>query len=140
MTRTVGIVTRTVGIAAVVLACAGSVLAQPGQRAGNPFAGDSAAIAEGRNLLAAVCGGYCHATLEGETTDAPDLFDCEWWHGDAADNDDDLFAVIRDGVPDTRMQGFGGILPDDDIWRLIAAIRAGSRCAGGGAADPAPAN
>ena len=70
------------------------------------------------------CGGYCHATTEGEATDAPDLFDCEWWHGDT---DTDLFGVIRDGVPDTRMQKFGGILADDDIWRLVTVIRADSR-------------
>ena len=40
----------------------------------------------------------------------------------------ELFRVIRDGVPNTRMQSFGGQFPDDDLWRLIAAIRAGSRC------------
>ena len=79
----------------------------------------------GVELFESVCGGYCHAIEEGESTDAPDLFDCEWWHGDT---DADLFRVIRDGVPTTRMQSFGGQFPDDDLWRLIAAIRAGSRC------------
>ena len=54
--------------------------------------GDAEAITEGRELMGTVCGGYCHATVEGETTDAPDLFDCEWWHGDT---DGDLFGVIR---------------------------------------------
>ncbi|MDA1094167.1 MAG: hypothetical protein O3A25_12990 [Acidobacteria bacterium] len=29
---------------------------------------------------------------------------------------------------DTRMQGFGGILGDADIWRLIAMIRTDSPC------------
>jgi mono/diheme cytochrome c family protein len=91
----------------------------------NPFAGDEAAIAEGRGLLEAVCAGYCHAIEEGESTDAPDLFDCEWWHGET---DADLFGVIRDGVPNTRMQGFGGQFPDEDLWRVIASIRADSRC------------
>ena len=91
----------------------------------NRFAGDVAAIEEGRGLLEAVCAGYCHSIEEGESTDAPDLFDCEWWHGDT---DADLFKVIRDGVPNTRMQSFGGQFLDDDLWRLIAAIRAGSRC------------
>lgn len=102
-----------------------SNLSRASQPSENPFAGDKAAIDEGRELLKAVCGGYCHATEAGETTDAPDLFDCEWWHGDT---DADLFRVIRDGVPNTRMQSFGGPFSDDDIWRVIAAIRASSRC------------
>ncbi len=91
----------------------------------NPFTGDADAVAEGQALLEAVCGGYCHAMTEGESTDAPDLFDCEWWHGDT---DADLFRVIRDGVPDTRMLSFGDQFPDEDLWRIIAAIRADSRC------------
>lgn len=102
------------------------------QTSENPFAGDADAIAEGRQLFDAVCGGYCHST-EGQSTDAPDLFDCEWWHGDA---DADLFRVISAGVPDTRMQSFGDQFSDDDIWRLVAAVRAGSRCAGDGASAP----
>ena len=105
------------------------------QQTENPFAEDLAAVEEGRELLEGVCGGYCHATEEGESTDAPDLFDCEWWHGDT---DADLFRVISDGVPNTRMQSFGGDFADDEIWRLIAAIRADSRCIDqdGSAAEP----
>jgi len=108
---------------AMLLAAMAGTAARGAQE--NPFAGDADAIAEGQALLDAVCGGYCHATTAGETTDAPDLFDCEWWHGDT---DADLFAVIRDGVPNTRMQAFGAQFQEEDIWRLIAAIRAGSRC------------
>ena len=108
------------GVLIVLLLPSGGYL-WAGQELENPFAGDAAANEDGRGLLYGACGGYCHATTQGEATDAPDLFDCEWWHGDS---DGDLFAVIRDGVPDTRMQGFGGMFPDDDIWRLIAVIRA----------------
>ncbi len=116
------------GVLLLVAAATGS---RAGQSSENPFAGDADAIAEGRQLLDAVCGGYCHSTTEGLATDAPDLFDCEWWHGDA---DVDLFRVISDGVPDTRMQSFGDQFSDDDIWRLVAAVRAGSRCAEDGVA------
>jgi long-chain acyl-CoA synthetase len=42
--------------------------------------------------------------------------------------DEDIFGVVRDGVPDTRIQGFGGMLANDDIWRVVTAIRADSRC------------
>ena len=119
-------VARGVAPSVLLLLVAAGGRSRASQPAQNPFAGDPAAVEEGRGLLEAVCGGYCHAMEEGESTDAPDLFDCEWWHGDT---DADLFAVIRDGVPDTRMQSFGGPFPDEDIWRVIAAIRAGSRCA-----------
>lgn len=120
MSRGALLATVVVGL---LVATAGRL--EAGQTADNPFVGNPEAITDGRELMAAVCGGYCHATAEGETTDAPDLFDCEWWHGDT---DSDLFGVIRGGVPDTRMQSFGGILADDDIWRLVTMIRADSRC------------
>ncbi len=109
----------------LLLVVAASSFLRASQPAQTRFAGDVAAIEEGRELLESVCAGYCHSLEEGESTDAPDLFDCEWWHGDT---DADLFRVISDGVPNTRMQSFGGQFPDDDLWRLIAAIRAGSRC------------
>ena len=112
----------------LTLIVAAGALTQAGQPVENPFAGDAEAIEAGRGLLEAVCAGYCHATEEGETTDAPDLFDCEWWHGDT---DGDLFTVVRDGVPNTRMQSFGGQFPVEDLWRIIAAIRADSRCRDG---------
>ncbi len=118
-----GLLASILCVALLVVAAAS--LSRASQPAQNPLAGDAAAIEEGRELFESVCGGYCHAIEEGESTDAPDLFDCEWWHGDT---DADLFRVIRDGVPTTRMQSFGRQFPDDDLWRLIAAIRAGSRC------------
>lgn len=113
------------GLFVLLLVVAASSLSRASQPVRNPFTEDAAAVEEGRGLLESVCAGYCHSIEEGESTDAPDLFDCEWWHGDA---DAELFRVIRDGVPNTRMQSFGGQFPDDDLWRLIAAIRAGSRC------------
>ena len=36
------------------------------------------------------------------------------------------------------MQSFGGILADDDIWRLITMIRADSRCQDGDEATADP--
>lgn len=113
------------GLFVLLLVVAASSLSRASQPVRNPFTEDAGAVEEGRGLLESVCAGYCHSVEEGESTDAPDLFDCEWWHGDT---DAELFRVIRDGVPNTRMQSFGGQFPDDDLWRLIAAIRAGSRC------------
>ncbi len=84
---------------------------------------DPAAITAGRRMFRAVCTGYCHSTQPGVTKDAPNLFDCDWQHGDT---DADLFRVITKGVPGTEMLPFGGKIPDDTIWRVIAYVRSNS--------------
>ena len=80
----------------------------------------------GELLFRSICGGYCHGIVEGKR-DAPFLFDCDWVHGGS---DQEIFDVISAGVPQTRMIGFGGKLPegDADIWSLIAYIRSTSQC------------
>jgi mono/diheme cytochrome c family protein len=90
------------------------------------YARDAAALRRGELLFAGVCGAYCHGLQPG-VRDAPYLFDCEWKHGGA---DGDLFRVISQGVPGTRMPAFGGKLPegDADLWRLVAYLRSRSRC------------
>jgi mono/diheme cytochrome c family protein len=93
----------------------------------NPFANDAAGVERGQSIFVGTCGGYCHGTTPGPR-DAPFLFDCTWLHGD---RDEDLFKVISDGVPNTRMVSFRGALPegDDDIWRVVAFIKAaGAKC------------
>ncbi len=84
---------------------------------------DPEAITAGRRMFRAVCTGYCHSTTPGVTKDAPNLFDCNWTHGS---EDADLFRVIRQGVPDTEMLPFGGKIPDDTIWQVIAYVRSNS--------------
>ena len=87
---------------------------------------DPAAITAGRRMFRAVCTGYCHSTTPGVTKDAPNLFDCSWDHGDA---DADLYRVIVEGVPDTEMLPFGGKIPEDTIWKVIAYVRSnGMEC------------
>jgi len=109
-------------LAALALACG---------RSDSPaavFSHDPAAVERGRLIFIGTCGAYCHA-LSAERRDAPDLFDCEWKHGGG---DAELFRTISQGVPGTRMPGFAGALPegDTDLWKLIAFLRARSRCAG----------
>ena len=84
------------------------------------FRDDPVAMQRGRLLFNGTCGGYCHGTSPGPR-DAPYLFDCTWLHGGS---DQDIFRVIYDGVPKTRMVPFGNNLPEgeDDIWRLVAYI------------------
>ena len=84
---------------------------------------DPEAITAGRRIFRAVCTGYCHSTTPGVTKDAPNLFDCVWNHGS---EDADLFRVITKGVPDTEMLPFGGKIPDDTIWQVIAYVRSNS--------------
>lgn len=86
---------------------------------------DSQALATGAQLFRGVCTGYCHTSRVGVEREAPDLFDCAWTHGD---EDADVFRVIAEGVPDTRMQGFQGKLPDSELWKIVAFLRVESRC------------
>ena len=90
------------------------------------FALDPNAISRGKNLFVGTCAAYCHGMQPGHR-DAPYLFDCEWKHGE---DDSDVFRVIREGVPSTRMPSFADKLPegDDDIWKLIAFLRTKSTC------------
>ena len=88
------------------------------------YANDPQALARGRGVFRALCTGYCHSSRTAERL-APDLFDCVWIHGDA---DGDIFQVISAGVTETQMQGFGGKLPDDDLWKIVAFLRAQSQC------------
>jgi hypothetical protein len=36
--------------------------------------------------------------------------------------------VISSGVPETRMQAFGGKLPDEDLWKIVSFLRVRSEC------------
>lgn len=42
---------------------------------------------------------------------------------DIVPNDDDLFRMIRDGMPATSMPGWGDVLSDQDMWDLIAYLK-----------------
>ena len=86
------------------------------------FIEDPTALSRGEALFLGTCAGYCH-TLTPEETDASFLFDCDWDHGSS---DDEIFTIISDGIPDTRMVGFGDNFPDldQDKWRIVAYLRA----------------
>ncbi len=93
------------------------------------YVNDPEAVARGRGLFRAVCTGYCHTTRPADRV-APDLFDCTWARGDS---DPEIFRTISDGVSDTQMVGFGGKLPDEDLWKIVAYLRAASKCGEGAA-------
>jgi len=85
------------------------------------FMQDPTALARGEALFQGSCAGYCH-TLTPEESEASFLFDCEWDYGSG---DDEIFAIMSDGIPDTRMVGFGDNFPggDEDKWKIIAFLR-----------------
>jgi len=84
---------------------------------------DPEAITAGRRMFRAVCTGYCHSTTPGVTKDAPNLFDCDWDHGN---EDADLYRVITEGVANTEMLPFDGKIPEETIWQVIAYVRSNS--------------
>lgn len=101
---------------------------------------DPVAVRRGRAIFVGTCGAYCHGLQGGTRGDVPDLFDCEWKHGAL---DHDIFKVIAEGVPGTRMVGFGASLPkkEEDVWKVVAFMRSHSKCAAAAdssAPPPAP--
>lgn len=86
-------------------------------------------IARGKALFTGTCGAYCHRPNTPASgvavSDAPSLFDCNWIHGGS---DTQIFQTITRGVNGTRMVAFGGAIPDEDVWRIIAYLRSASQC------------
>ena len=100
--------------------CAGPDLA-------SQYLEDPEALARGEAVFVGTCSGYCH--IPGIAVgDVPDLFDCAWRHGGSSQ---DIFNVIANGWPGSRMVAFGGRLPDgdEDIWKIVAYLKSeGSGC------------
>ena len=76
---------------------------------------DAVFIASGSELFAKNCAvGYCHGS-EGRAGRGPRLRDKVW-------NADKLFGVIHDGIPNTTMPPWKDILPEKDIWSVVAYV------------------
>jgi len=88
------------------------------QPANNPFAGDPAAIDNGRGVFRIYCG-PCHGN-EAKGGRAPDLTRGTYSVGD---RDEDLYRTISNGIPGTSMPGMGGELGADNVWRIISFLR-----------------
>lgn len=107
------------GLCAVLAGCGGS-----GGGAADTFPKDAASIERGRQVFAGTCGAYCHK-MTNIPVEAPFLFDCDWLHGGS---ETEIFNTINHGVPKTRMVGFAGALPDDDIRQIVAYLKSASQC------------
>ena len=111
----------------------------------NPYTGNAAAIAEGADLFADKACSGCHGPAGGGGMCPPVVNDA-WAYGS---DDTTLFNLIKLGSVALQAKGyargaaekiagdmppFGGMLSDDETWKLIAWIR--SKYAG----DPAKRN
>lgn len=83
----------------------------------NPFSGNADAVEEGKKTFAGSCGG-CHGTT-GEGGRGPALRDGKLIR---RSNDFQVFTTIKRGVAGTDMPGTN--LPDDQVWQLVAFVRA----------------
>jgi cytochrome c oxidase cbb3-type subunit 3 len=85
----------------------------------NPYAGDPAAIAVGRQLFIGFNCAGCHSAYAGGGM-GPNLRDSLWIYGG---NDVQIFSTIAEGRPN-GMPAWAGRIPDDQIWQLVAYIKA----------------
>lgn len=92
------------------------------------YAMDDTAVKRGKLIFAGTCAGYCHK-VSPQRSDAPYLFDCEWVHGGS---DQEIYTTIKEGVPGTRMIGFGENFPEgaDDLWKVIAYLKVNRQACG----------
>ncbi len=84
----------------------------------NPYTGDRAAIASGRMLFTEMNCSGCHSGYAGGGM-GPGLRDSLWIYGNS---DAQIFSTIAEGRP-AGMPAWGGKLPQDEIWKIIAYIR-----------------
>jgi cytochrome c oxidase cbb3-type subunit 3 len=84
----------------------------------NPYSDNASAIATGWQLFTGYNCAGCHSAYAGGGM-GPNLRDSIWIYGST---DADLFSTIAEGRPN-GMPAWGGRLPDDHIWKIIAYIR-----------------
>ena len=114
---------------AVGLALGGGARAQDGSDGAQAYMNSPPDVARGRAIFVGTCGAYCHKMTETRGGDAPFLFGCDL---PLAKTDQMMFHTITHGVAGTRMVAFGGAIPDDDIWRIVAYLKTNSQCKPGG--------
>jgi mono/diheme cytochrome c family protein len=84
----------------------------------NPFQGDPAKIKEGGALFVSYNCMDCHGA-EGSGAMGPSLADGRFHFGGTAG---EVYQSIYEGRPD-GMPAWGGRIPDDQIWRLVAYVQ-----------------
>jgi cytochrome c oxidase cbb3-type subunit 3 len=95
---------------------------QPGQslpvaNPPNPYEENAFAVSQGKRLFRQYNCNGCHAQGGGDS--GPALMDDKWIYGSAPAN---IFATIVQGRPN-GMPSFGGHVPEQQIWQIVAYIR-----------------
>ena len=93
----------------------------------NPVPANAASIAAGKQLYDKQCAG-CHGdtgkgdgAMGEELNPKPaNLVDADWKHGST---DGEIFVVVRDGVKNSGMKGFGKKLTAHQMWDVVNYVR-----------------
>jgi mono/diheme cytochrome c family protein len=93
----------------------------------NPVAATPESLAAGKRSYTRLCG-RCHGPEgagdgTGATGPVPpgDLTDAKWDYGSS---DGELFAVIKNGIPNSPdMEGYAARMSDADIWNVVNYLR-----------------
>ena len=120
MTRSVGLLALTLLVASLTLTAQRGGGTGPAGPA-NPFLGDVKAIDEGREIYNRTCT-TCHGADGAGGEMGPALGAPARRYAQATDAQ--IFDAIKNGVAATPMPPFGGQLPDTDISKVAAYIRA----------------
>ena len=83
----------------------------------NPSEGNAQDISEGQRLFSQYNCTGCHANGGGDK--GPALMDGVWIYGSEPAN---IYATIVEGRPN-GMPSFGGHIPDNEVWELVAYVR-----------------
>jgi cytochrome c oxidase cbb3-type subunit 3 len=82
----------------------------------SPFNGNAYGLSEGKRLYAAYNCSGCHA--QGGGAIGPALMDHRWIYGSRPDQ---IFSTIVQGRPN-GMPSFGGRIPEQQVWQLVAYV------------------
>jgi cytochrome c oxidase cbb3-type subunit 3 len=83
----------------------------------SPYQGNAYGLSEGKRLFAAMNCSGCHAHGGGGI--GPALMDEKWIYGGRPEQ---IFATIVQGRPN-GMPSYGGKLPEDQVWQIVAYIQ-----------------
>jgi cytochrome c oxidase cbb3-type subunit 3 len=107
-----------------------AALARPALAETNPYHGNAAAIAEGREIFTTICAA-CHRP-DGSGLVGPSLVDPYWKYGS---DDHDLFLTVSKGRPG-GMPAWEPQLGADKIWKVLAFVETLPKSAKPGVGSP----
>jgi cytochrome c oxidase cbb3-type subunit 3 len=91
---------------------------QPAAEVKSPYQQNAWGMGEGKRLYSAFNCAPCHG-VNGGGAIGPPLIDDKWIYGAQADQ---IYATISQGRPD-GMPSFGGHIPTQQIWQLVAYVQ-----------------